>query len=238
VRCHIHQKENIITPAPPQQPNHMTINMNRTKQIWSNRLGIKYQKNINQYKDSPYLSDKCFTLYQRKDTQLTKAQTKRLERYLKSPKNSRIRPLIAKNLLQHSAYYVLISHCKKQVRKLQDQERLVRSSRDHRNMETTHTQVTPTPTRQDVQNILPSLPTQDLTSYPPFKHNDPKNNMRSLLAFLFNPDDHRIIESFCHSYKGKIGKILRNWTKMPPDNLRTHLQPKWDKHKRNIEKLE
>ena len=53
----------------------MTINMNRTKEIWSNRLGIKYQKNINQYKDSPYLSDKCFTLYQRKDTQLTKAQT-------------------------------------------------------------------------------------------------------------------------------------------------------------------
>ena len=71
-------------------------------------------------------------------------------------------------------------------------------------------------------------------SYPSFKHNDPKDNMRSLLAFLFNPDDHRIIESFCHSYKGKIGKILRNWTKMPPDNLRTHLQPKWDKHKRNI----
>ena len=54
-------------------------------------------------------------------------------------------------------------------------------------------------------------------------------------ARILNTDDHRIIESFCHSYKGKIGKILRNWTKIPPDNLRTHLQPKWDKHKRNIE---
>ena len=172
VRCHIHQKENIITPAPPQQPNHMTINMNRTKEIWSNRLGIKYQKNINQYKDSPYLSDKCFTLYQRKDTQLTKAQTQRLERYLKSPKNSRICPLIANNLLKHSAFYVPISHCKKQVRKLQDQERLVRSSRRHRNMETTHTQITPTPTRQEVQNTLPSLSTQILTSYPPVISND------------------------------------------------------------------
>jgi len=41
VQCHIHQRENIITPAPLQQPNHMTINMNRTKEILSNRLGIK-----------------------------------------------------------------------------------------------------------------------------------------------------------------------------------------------------
>ena len=39
-------------------------------------------------------------------------------------------------------------------------------------MKTTHTQLALTPTRQDVQNILPSLPTQDLTNYPPFKHND------------------------------------------------------------------
>ena len=109
--------------------------MNRTKQIWSNRLGIKYQKNTSQYKDSPYLSDKCFTLYQRKDIQLKKKQTQRLERFLKSHKNNRIRPLIASNLLLNTAFYVPISHCKKQIRALQEQDRLFRSARQ-RNIET------------------------------------------------------------------------------------------------------
>ena len=186
------------------------------------------------------MSDKCFTLYQRKDTQLTKAQTQRLERYLKSPKNSRIRPLIANNLLKHSAFYVPISHCKKQVRKLQDQERLVHSSRHHRNMETTHTQLTPIPTRQEVQNTLPSLSTQILTSYPPVISNDHQQNFCSLIGFLFNSDDELVIHRFSIAYPKYLGKSLektiRNLKKQSPDELRARLQPKWDHAKLMIDR--
>ena len=107
-------------------------------------------------------------------------------------------------------------------------------------METTHTQITPTPTRQEVQNTLPSLSTQILTNYPPVISNDHQQNFRSLIGFLFNSDDELVIHRFSIAYPGYLGKglgkIICNLKKQSPDELRARLQPKWDHAKLMIDR--
>ena len=107
-------------------------------------------------------------------------------------------------------------------------------------METIHTQITPTPTRQEVQNTLPSLSTQILTSYPPVISNDHQQNFRSLIGFLFNSDDELVIHRFSIAYPGylgkNLGKLIRNLKKQSPDELRARLQPQWDHAKLMIDR--